>query len=268
VQALLYEFGLERPISQHPSMLLGAAELTPLELTQLYQGLATGGRPMRLKAVREVLASDGKVLARARPEPTLKHRPEATYMVNLALQEAIQSGTGQAMVSDLRVNLRPAGKTGTSNDQRDAWFAGFTGSHVGVVWLGLDNNQPMGLTGASGALKVWEAALRRMPGRALALNPPANVDLVNIDAADGRLTEEHCARAILLPFVHGYGPREFSSCGAPAVEEQDLIGGFIAAHEAEADQSTDQAAGETATEAKAEPQQKPRRRFRWWWQRN
>jgi penicillin-binding protein 1B len=116
-----------------------------------------------------------------------------------------------------------AGKTGTTDDLRDSWFAGYTGNYVAVVWVGRDNNLPTGLTGATGALPVWEDIMRRVHSEPLRLTPPHDVEFVTIDPQGQWRTEAQCPQAVTLPFLAGSAPQAWASCATQelsAVEPQ------------------------------------------------
>ena len=106
--------------------------------------------------------------------------------------------------------LRPAGKTGTSNDSRDSWFAGWTGSHLAVVWVGNDQNRSTGLYGATGAMKVWSALFRHLPSAPLSVST-VGLEWAHVDA-DRRITDPECPDARPFAFVEGYAPNEYRGC--------------------------------------------------------
>jgi penicillin-binding protein 1B len=155
VAQTLQNFGLDRSPPQVPSMLLGAVEVTPLEAAQLYNGLANGGFRNPLRAVRAVISAEGKALKAFPVEVTPVAPPEAVYALDRMMEQVMLRGTGRGARPVLPADLVVAGKSGTSSDLRDSWFAGFSGSHVAVVWVGYDSDIPTGLTGSSGALPVW-----------------------------------------------------------------------------------------------------------------
>lgn len=197
----------------NPSLILGAVDLSPFAMAQVYQFLASGGRLQPLRAVRGVLDPEGRPLSRYdyRLEPAQPGDALAARLVTLALQEAVRSGTGRALLAQGLGPLQPAGKTGTSNDSRDSWFAGYTGDHLGVVWVGNDQNQPTGLYGATGAMRVWSALFARLP------TAPLQGGEEGLEwgwVADGQYatTEESCPGARRYPFVAGYLPPEHVSC--------------------------------------------------------
>ena len=137
VAATLERFGLAQPPAQVPAMLLGAVDVTPLEAAQLFNGLANGGFKSPLRAVRAVIGNDGKALKAFPLEVTPIATPENVYQLDRMLVAVMEHGTGRAARALLPPQLVVAGKSGTSSDYRDSWFAGFSGSHLAVVWVGL-----------------------------------------------------------------------------------------------------------------------------------
>jgi penicillin-binding protein 1B len=136
-------------------VLLGALDVSPLEVAQLYNAFANGGFSTPLRAVRAVVDADGMPLQSFALEITPVADPQAVYQVNRMLVQVMERGSGASSRAYLPSGLVVAGKTGTSSDYRDSWFAGFSGSHLAVVWIGYDDNAPTGLTGSSGSLAVW-----------------------------------------------------------------------------------------------------------------
>src|SRR5256885_14334104 len=136
-------------------MLLGAVEATPLEAAQLFNGLANGGFRNPLRAVRAVISTDGKPLKAFPLEVTPVASPDVVYELDRMLVQVMERGTGRPARALLPANLVVAGKSGTSSEFRDSWFAGFSGSHLVVVWVGYDDDEPTGFTGSAGALPVW-----------------------------------------------------------------------------------------------------------------
>jgi penicillin-binding protein 1B len=132
-------------------------------------------------------------------------------LIGIALQEAARSGTGRRLYAEGLGSLNPAGKTGTSNDSRDSWFAGYTGSHLAVVWVGNDGNAPTGLQGSTGAMRVWSALFKRLP------SSPLNVGEEGLEfawlAADTYArTDEGCPGSRRFPFIRGYTPETHDGC--------------------------------------------------------
>ncbi len=155
VAATLGRLGLESSPTLNPSMLLGTVEMSPLEVVQVYTTLADGGFRTRLRAVRAVLDEHGAPLKSFKVRVEAAAPPAAVYQLDRMLMLVPTHGTARAAAARLPQGLVIAGKTGTSSDTRDSWFAGFTGNYLSVVWVGYDDNRETGLTGAQGALPVW-----------------------------------------------------------------------------------------------------------------
>jgi penicillin-binding protein 1B len=151
----LQSLGFESATALNPSMLLGTVEMTPLEVVQVYTSLANGGFRARLRAVRAVLDEQGRPLRQFKVQVEPAAPPAAVYQLVRMLMLVPTHGTARDAAARLPRGLVIAGKTGTSSDTRDSWFAGFTGSYLSVVWVGYDDNRITGLTGAAGALPVW-----------------------------------------------------------------------------------------------------------------
>ncbi len=124
----------------------------------------------------------------------------------------VQQGTAAAVGATFGESAGLAGKTGTTDDTRDSWFAGFGEDYLAVVWVGRDDNHSTGLTGSTGALPVWSALAKQV--RPLPLQPavPAGLEQAWIDPANGLLAEQRCEGAVLLPFAGGSAPHEQSQC--------------------------------------------------------
>lgn len=167
---LLANLGVDIGAEPNPSALLGAVELSPLQVTQLYQALASGGRILPLTPLRAVLSREGRLLQRTPARAGVPSRVEVIRLLTLALVETTVSGTANRLTRDGRMAVDSAGKTGTSDDLRDSWYAGYTGEHLAVVWIGRDDNGPSGKTGASGALLLWEELFSGLRSRPIRLS--------------------------------------------------------------------------------------------------
>ena len=104
-----------------------------------------------------------------------------------------------------------AGKTGTSNDGRDSWFAGYTGDHLAVVWVGNDENKTTGLYGATGAMRVWSSLFSKLPTQPLTVSGQG-IEWAWLDGSDYATTEDNCPNARRAAFVSGYLPKEHKTC--------------------------------------------------------
>jgi len=197
----------------NPSLILGSVDLPPLAVAQLYQFLASGGRIQPLRAVRGVLDPEGRPLARydGRKDEAQPGDAIAARLVTLALQDAAKRGTARALASGPTAGLAAAGKTGTSNDGRDSWFAGYTGRHLAVAWVGNDQNQATGLYGATGAMRVWSSLFSGLPSQPL-VPGEEGIEWTYVAQGEFATTEAECPGARRYPFVAGYLPAEHLSC--------------------------------------------------------
>lgn len=210
----LQKAGLSERPQPLPSVLLGALSLSPLEVSELYHTLAADGVYTPLRSIDSVLDSNGNALKRYPLKSEARFDVQASHLIHYALQSTMRIGTGRSAYNSLPNNLMLAGKTGTTNNQRDSWFAGYSGEHLGVVWIGHDKNQPTQLTGSSGALKVWTDIFKQLPTRSLAQDTPENIEYFWIHETSGLQTNENCNNAVLVPFVTGTAPREVTHCGS------------------------------------------------------
>ncbi|MBX3707537.1 MAG: penicillin-binding protein 1B [Pseudomonadales bacterium] len=181
-----------RPANRFPSLLLGAEAMTPLEVAGMYGTLASGGFYMAPKAVVAVLDETGQPLSRHSIEVEQRIAPDVASTLVRAMEAAMRYGTGR---SSRFARAGVAGKTGTTDDYRDSWFAGFDGVHLVVTWIGTDDNQPTQLSGATGALKVWDAIMTRLAVRPLH-HPPSNT-LRTVDYQSGLLADESCSEELV-----------------------------------------------------------------------
>lgn len=201
----------------NPAVILGATDQSPYAMAQLYQFLASGGEIQPLHAVRGVLDPQGKLLKRydKSPAPAQEGDSIAANLISIGLQQVVSSGTAQRLNADGLARLQPAGKTGTSNDGRDSWYAGYTGDHLAVVWIGNDQNAQTGLFGASGAMRVWSGIFTRLPSSPLRVSNKG-LDWQYVEASGTASTDETCPGARRFPFVVGYAPA-YAPCAPPAM---------------------------------------------------
>lgn len=165
-----------------PSMLLGALNLTPIEVAQAFQTIASGGNRAQLSALRSVIAEDGTVLYQSYPQAERAVPAQAAYMTLWTMQQVVQRGTGRQLGAKYP-GLHLAGKTGTTNNNVDTWFAGIDGGQVTITWVGRDNNQPTKLYGASGAMSIYQRYLANQTPTPLVLTAPEDVVDMGIDSS-------------------------------------------------------------------------------------
>jgi penicillin-binding protein 1B len=209
---MISRLGVREPVPVVPSLALGAGEYSPLMMTRLYQTLALTGSRTPLRSIIAIQNKRGELLRANYTEFDRAVNPQAVHLLHYALREAVREGTGRGVYRSLPDDLHVAGKTGTTNDGRDSWFAGFSGDLLAVTWVGRDDNGPTGLTGATGALRLWSDFMATAAQRPLDYRMPDGVELHWVDDRTGRLSAEGCSGARLLPFIGGSQPRQRSEC--------------------------------------------------------
>jgi len=212
VQATARRLGVTRELPPYASTLLGAIELTPFEVAQMYQTIAADGFRTPLRAIREVLTADGRPLKRYGLSVEQAFDAAPVYLLTTAMQDVVREGTAQGLKRWIAPELAVAGKTGTTDELRDSWFAGFTADRAAVVWVGYDDDRPARLTGASGAMTIWGDIMARLPNDPLVPPVPDAVERVWIDPGSGLRADSDCAGAVELPFITGSAPEESAPC--------------------------------------------------------
>lgn len=208
----LHELGISSEIPAYPSILLGALELPLIDVQQMYQTLAAGGSYSPLKAIRSVMNLHGQLLTRYPLTVKQVASPEAADLLAYALYRNTIEGTAKELASTLPGWKKVAGKTGTTNDKKDSWFAGFSGQHVVTVWVGRDDNKPTNLTGGTGALKVWSDLFRVLPTKPLQTANSSRLVWVDVDQSSGLRFNPDCGKAVRTPFIKGSQPQKTSYC--------------------------------------------------------
>ncbi len=216
VLANLRRLGVDRRVPEYASSLLGVNEFSPLEVTQVYQTLAGGGFRTPLRAIREVLTADGVSLQRYPLNIDQVVDPAPLFLLTRTMQDVVRAGTARRLENYLSAELQIAGKTGTSDGFRDSWFAGFSGDRLGVVWIGRDDNEPSGLTGASGAMTIWGQMMASLDLAPLLLPEGEGIEHVWIDQGSGLRSAADCQGAIILPFIAGSAPEQVVPCAQDA----------------------------------------------------
>lgn len=215
----LKQLGVQREVHRFPSLSLGTAPLSPIEVTQMYQTFAASGFRSPLRAIREVLDGEGKPLQRYPLTVEQAFDPNVIYLLNTALSGVVEEGTARSLENLLPEGLRVAGKTGTTDDLRDSWFAGFTANHLAVVWLGADDNRNAGLTGASGAMRVWADVMTKLDTQSLDLTATNSIEQVWIERQSGLRGNDDCEDVLVLPFITGTAPKENAACAGGIISD-------------------------------------------------
>ena len=195
-----------------PATTLGVGEYSPLMVARMYQAIAAGGFRMPLRSIRDIVDARGEPLKRYPLAYDRRVDQRAVHLLHYALRAVVREGTGRSVYRKLPQKFAVAGKTGTTDGYRDSWFAGFSGDLLAVSWIGHDDNLATGLTGATGAGRVWANFMAAAARRPLAYRMPAGVSLHWVDEATGLASREGCEGARLLPFIDGSEPKRRSPC--------------------------------------------------------
>jgi penicillin-binding protein 1B len=214
----LKKFGVTSEIPNYPSIFLGAVNMSPMEVLGIYSNFASGGLKYPTKAIRSVVDANGRLLERYGLTAQTTIRNDDAYVLNYGLQQVMSSGTGRSAYATLPASLKLAGKSGTTNDGRDSWFAGYSGNYLSVVWLGLDDNKVTGLTGSSGALPVWTNVMSQLRQMPVNLAQPENIEWHWLDRYTGYLSAMGCEGAIHVPIQRNSVPKRATSCAASQFE--------------------------------------------------
>ncbi|MGV6397455.1 penicillin-binding protein 1B [Pseudomonas caspiana] len=225
------KLGVQMDWPAYPSMLLGAGALSPMQVATMFQTIANGGFNTPMRGIRSVLTAEGEPLKRYPFQIQQRFDPGSIYLLQNAMQRVMREGTGRSVYNVLPSSLNLAGKSGTTNDSRDSWFAGFSQDLLAVVWLGRDDNGKTPFTGATGALQVWTSFMKKADPLPLDMALPDNVVQVWVNAATGQGTDPTCPNAVQMPYIRGSEPAPGASCGgpaaAPAQEVMDWVKGWL-----------------------------------------
>ncbi|MBI2026340.1 MAG: PBP1A family penicillin-binding protein [Deltaproteobacteria bacterium] len=200
--------GIKTKLPQVPSLALGAVELSPLEITLAYATLANQGFRTDPVAIKTVIRADGKILQRRHGELQRALSTETSYLITSLLQGVISRGTAQ--YAHKIFDWPAAGKTGTTSDFMDAWFAGYTPQFVSTVWVGYDEETSVGLSGAAAALPLW-AQFMKMAHNGLIIRDfqrPSTIVTATIDPETGYLATPQCPKSFEEYYRRGTEPSE------------------------------------------------------------
>lgn len=218
---LAKKLGIERSLPPIPSLSLGSVEVTPLEVATFYSVLANNGTKATPISIKHVIDPKGKILEKRAIDIEEVVSQEAAFLVTYALQGAINQGTARGV--RLSGYTRPvAGKTGTTSDYMDAWFAGYTPDLVGISWVGFDKKKPIGLTGAQAALPMWTRFMMRASESRPLSNflMPENIVLRKIDPETGLLATKLCPLSFDEAFIKGSEPTTPCPIHSPSKQQK------------------------------------------------
>ncbi len=200
--------GIGSRLRPYPSIALGAFEISPMEIAAAYAVFANGGVRVEPNAIVGVQTADGTVLDRKETPLRPALPADAVFLVDSLMRGAVDRGTaGGARAGGVRGAL--AGKTGTTNDGRDAWFVGFSTRFLAAVWVGYDDNRAVHLSGSQGAVPIFAEFTRSVPPQFFAESFPVPSDIVaaEIDPDTGYLVAPGCPRRMTEVFVSGTAPQ-------------------------------------------------------------
>lgn len=196
----IHLLGYQQDIIMRPSMLLGAINMSPLEVNQLYLPIAAKGQFIEAHAITKVVSSQGETLWQYANEIEQRFSTNASYLMNFALNQVTKTGTAKSLSWRVKgANL--AGKTGTSNDLRDSWFVGYDNNNLVTTWLGKDNNKPTGLTGSNGALTLFADFMKKQGVVSYQLSTPESVAMTLFELKTGNAVKHSCDGTVSYPAI-------------------------------------------------------------------
>lgn len=200
------KIGATDQVKPYPSVALGIVELTPLEVAEAYTIFANRGTVKKLQPLINVTSGEDVAKVKSENGPSVA-RPATAFLVTHMMRSVLNEGTGASARAN-GFTADAAGKSGTTNDLRDAWFVGFTPELLTVVWVGLDDNQPLGLSGSQAALPIWTSFMKNaLAGRqSPTFDPPDGVSFIEIDRDTGKIATPVCPRVSTEAFLSGTEP--------------------------------------------------------------
>ncbi|NMH60004.1 penicillin-binding protein 1B [Alteromonas ponticola] len=214
------QLGVESSFRKVPSMTLGAMALTPFETNQMYQTLSNTGRYIPLHTVSAVVSANNRMLWQKAEFYSQRVDEGATYLLNYALYKVTQEGTAKRVAQHFP-DVNMAGKTGTTDDFRDSWFSGFDRNNVVTVWVGNDDNQPINLTGAGGALPVFINYQKLQQPKSLSRRFPKGLGIAHFNANSGAVTIAGCPNSMSVPAILDVLPPPAQDCAGNPVKQKD-----------------------------------------------
>jgi penicillin-binding protein 1B len=222
VREIAHRLGIQSQLPAFPSLALGGVEVTPLEVGTAFSTLANNGVRTHPVTVKQVIDQSDHLLERRDIRVTKVISPQAAFMINYLMKGVLDHGTATGARN--QGFTRPAaGKTGTTNDTKDAWFVGYTPDLLAVVWVGFDNQSKLGLSGAQAALPIWTEFMKRATAGTPVADfiAPPGIKMVDIDPLSGQRATPNCPQVFSEAFIEGEEPTAFCSLHpAPAPTER------------------------------------------------
>jgi penicillin-binding protein 1B len=228
--------GVQEELDDNPSILLGAAGIPPMEMAEAYSTIARQGARMPPRAIRFVTDDRGKTLEGAGEAKPVQVFPQRdVYLLTHVMQGVIDRGTA-ASARSMGFRKIAAGKTGTTNDKRDAWFIGFTPQTLALTWVGFDDNDPTGLSGSDAAVPMWTRYMLAATAgeKSVDFAAPPGIAFVEVDETSGGLVTPYCPRNVIVNEAFKVGtepthpcPTHSVSTPIPTVPMYDEFGNLI-----------------------------------------
>jgi penicillin-binding protein 1B len=203
--------GVKAELELYPALTLGAVNFSPLQVNQMYQTIANNGRYIPLHSITAIMTADDDLLWKFNVAPEQRADEQATYLLNYALHKVTLEGTAKGVRAKFP-DVNMAGKTGTTDDYRDSWFSGFDKNILVTSWIGKDNNQPVNLSGASGAMQLFIAYQQQQQPKSLVRRFPDGLSITHFDNATGNLSKAGCANTFSVPAITAALPPVPSLC--------------------------------------------------------
>jgi len=193
--------GYPGDIVLRPSMLLGSLNMSPFQVNQFYLPIANQGKYVMGHVLDKVLSAHGETLWQYEPVELAYFSEQASYLLDHALSEVTKTGTAKSLAWRLK-DKQLAGKTGTTNEQRDSWFVGYDGQHLVTTWLGRDDNKPTDFTGSSGALVLFADFMKKQGIKDKELHMPDEISLTTFEQHTGEATTADCPSNKKYPAIN------------------------------------------------------------------
>lgn len=216
----IWRLGVEENIELYPALTLGAVNFSPLQVNQMFQTIANHGQYLPLHSITNIMSPDNELLWHFTKAPQQRVDEQATYLLNYALHKVTLEGTAKQIHSQFSA-INMAGKTGTTDDYRDSWFSGYDNNILITTWIGKDNNQPVNLSGASGAMQIFVDYQQRQAPKSLVRRFPEGLSIAHFDSATGQVSKAGCKGTVSLPAITAALPLAPENCvGEPLKSEK------------------------------------------------
>ena len=200
VANVIHLLGYPEDIITRPSMLLGSLNLSPFEVSQLYLPIANQGYKNNSHAINRIVSAQGETLWQFEQKTEQLFSEQGIYLIDYALSKVTKTGTARSLTWRLK-SAEVAGKTGTTNDQRDSWFVGYDNKTLVTTWLGRDDNKATKLTGSSGALVLFSHFMKKNGVVNKNRQVPENIKATNFEASSGNAVSVECDKMIVYPAI-------------------------------------------------------------------